>query len=496
MELGPDTSRPRVLFIASEAYPLAKTGGLADVCGALPVMLASLGVDVRLMLPGYPEALERARNKRTIALDMAEGRLVAATMPGSDLGVLLYDCPSLFARRGGLYRDDDGQDWPDNDRRFAMFCRAAASVALGRSALEWQPDLVHAHDWHAGLVPALLRYSGGKQPKSVFTVHNLAFQGNFPLGAFAGLGLPGEALSPDGVEFYNHVSFMKAGLRFADRLTTVSPTYAREILTAEHGCGFEGLLRTRARDLVGILNGIDDVVWDPANDVELPSRYSAADPAGKAACKRALQQEMGLESRDAPLLIFVNRLTHQKMADVVLNAVPCLIADGGQVVVHGEGDHEIERGLVSLAHACPGQVAVRVGYAEPLAHRLHAAADLSLTPSRFEPCGLTTMYAMRYGALPVTRPVGGLKDTVDDAGSHDDDAAEGSGFMFSETTADGLTQCVRRATRWYGEPMAWEALRRRAMRRNFGWERSARQYCALYADLLGSTEPPIAVAAE
>jgi starch synthase len=408
--------------------------------------------------------------------------------------VLLYDCPALFTRGGGLYQDADGHDWPDNDRRFGMFCRAAVAVALGRTTLGWRPDLVHANDWHTGLVPALLSYSGEAAPKTVFTIHNLAFQGNFSLAAFTGLGLPPEALSAEGIEFYDRVSFMKAGLRFGDRLTTVSPTYAREILTAEHGCGFEGLLRTRARDLVGILNGIDHAVWDPAIDADLPVRYSAAAPGGKAACKNALRAEMGLMDGEAPLMIYANRLTHQKMADVVLEAVPRLVANGAQVVIHGEGERELEQGFLELARAHPHNVAVRLGYTEPLAHRMHAGADLSLTPSRFEPCGLTTMYAMRYGALPVTRPVGGLRDTVDDVGAHGAGGGEGSGFVFGETTADGLTRCVRRATDWYRKRGAWDSLQRNAMLRDFGWERSAQRYIELYDELLGFGLRPAAAA--
>ena len=262
--MHPRLRAARVLFVASEAYPLAKTGGLADVSGALPAMLARLGIDVRVMLPGYPQALDLALDKHIVAFDLPEGRLIAASMPGTGIPVLLYDCPALFARGGGLYQDADGRDWPDNDRRFGMFCRAAVAVALGRTTLGWRPHLVHANDWHTGLVPALLSYSGEAAPKTVFTIHNLAFQGNFSLAAFTGLGLPPEALSAEGIEFYDRVSFMKAGLRYGDRLTTVSPTYAREILTVEHGCGFEGLLRTRARDLVGILNGIDESLWDLA----------------------------------------------------------------------------------------------------------------------------------------------------------------------------------------------------------------------------------------
>lgn len=478
---------PCVLFVSSEVFPLAKTGGLADVSGALPAALSNLGCDVRIMLPGYPQALDLARDLNIVnGCDLPEGRLLTGAMPDSGMPVILFDAPAFFRRRGGLYQDDGGQDWPDNDRRFATFCRAAALVALGRTTLGWRPQIVHADDWHTGMVPAFLRYSGEAPPKTVFTVHNLAFQGNFPLAAFSTLGLPAEVLSPEGAEFYNQISFIKAGIQYSDRLTTVSPTYAREILTPERGCGLDGLLRSRAADLVGILNGVDYNVWDPANDVELPHRYTANDLAGKDDCKAALRREMGLpQNEDAPLIAYVNRLTRQKMADVVLDALPRLVANGAQVVVHGDGNRAFEERFARAAQTHPNNVAVRLGYTEGLAHRIVGGCDLSLTPARFEPCGLTTMYAMRYGALPVTRAVGGIADTVEDAGAVNTDHNAGSGFTFGETTPDGLGWCLMRATSWYHDSDAWKRLQRRAMVRDFGWERSARQYLDLYATLLG-----------
>jgi starch synthase len=374
----------RVLFVSSEVFPLAKTGGLADVCGALPAALAHLGADVRVMLPGYAQALDLARDLDIIeARNLPEGRLLMGRMPESEMPVILFDAPALFRRKGSLYQDDDGQDWSDNDRRFATFCRAAAQVALGRTTLYWRPEIVHANDWQTGILPAMLRYGGEKPPKTVFTIHNLAFQGNFPVDAFASLGLPTEVLSPEGIEFYNQISFIKAGIRYSDRLTTVSPTYAREILTPEHGCGLDGLLRTRAADLVGILNGVDYSVWDPANDAELPHRYSAGDLTGKGGCKAALRHEMGLpQEGNAPVIAYVNRLTHQKMADVVLDVLPRLVANGVQVVIHGEGDRDFEERFASAAHTHPANVAVRVGYTEALAHRIVGGCDLSLSPPR------------------------------------------------------------------------------------------------------------------
>jgi starch synthase len=475
----------RALFVAAEAFPLAKTGGLADVCGALPAALARLDVDIVSMIPGYPQALDTALAKENFGeLDLPlANRLVAGISPLSGLPVILFDCPALFRRGGALYQNADGEDWRDNDRRFLVFCQAAAQVALGRTRIV-APDIVHAHDWHAGLVPALLRFAGKDRPRTLFTIHNLAFQGNFPLDIFQGVGLPGDALSPDGLEFFGRGSFLKAGIRYSDRLTTVSPTYAREILTPEHGCGMDGLLRSRSRDIVGILNGIDYDVWDPAVDAALPARYSAEDLSGKEACKADIRAALGLE-RDsgAPLMIYVNRLTHQKMADVILDALPPFVESGAQLVVHGLGEPAFETMFAAAAAAHPGQVAVRLGYDESLAHRIIAAADLSLTPSRFEPCGLTTMYAMRYGAVPVTRRVGGLADTVSDA-----HAAGGTGFVFEGNLVQDLIAGVERALARYERRDSWAALQRRAMKRNFGWERSAARYREIYLELLGRAD--------
>jgi starch synthase len=478
-------ARPRVLFVASEAFPLAKTGGLADVCGALPVNLAALGVDIRVMVPGYPAALAAALDQRLLA-DLSgvlgeEARLVAARMPVSDLPVILFDCPRLFSRAGGLYQDEDGHDWPDNHQRFSTFCRAAAEVALGRARLSWRPTVVHAHDWHTGPLMALLRLAAAPRPRTVFTIHNLAFQGNFPLDSFGQVGLPRETLSPEGIEFFGQISFLKAGIRYSDRLTTVSPNYAREILTPEHGCGLDGLLRLRATDLTGILNGVDYDTWDPASDAALPQCYSPEDLSGKTACRSALREELGLRrDTDAPLMIYVNRLTHQKMADVVLEALPRLVANGMQLVVHGEGQREFEDAFTAAARHHPRQVAVRLGYREALAHRMTAAADLSLTASRFEPCGLTTMYAMRYGALPVTRAVGGMADTVQDADFAAGDEP-GTGFLFGDPDAQSLVACAERAAARYQRRTIWLPLQRQAMRRDFRWERSAQRYLELYA---------------
>ena len=496
----PPARHARILFTASELYPLAKTGGLADACAALPAALAGLGADIRMMLPGYISALDAAVGKRCLA-QLGEGAaLLLGRTPDTGLPVYLLDWPELFRRDGGPYQDNERRDWPDNLRRFAAFCQAAARLALFGDGQGWQPELVHAHDWHTGLLSALLALHDGPRPRprTVFTIHNLAFQGNFPLESAHALGLPEALLGANGAEFYGQFSCLKAGIRYADRLATVSPTYAREILTPKYGAGLDGLLRARAGDLVGILNGIDNALWNPGADANLPAPYDADDLAGKRTAKAAVQQELGLDPEaTGPLVVGVNRLTHQKMADVVLAALPALLDQGAQVVLHGEGDPDLEAAFRAAGAGHAARLAVRIGYEEPLAHRLHAAADMALTPSRFEPCGLTTMYAMRYGALPVTRPVGGLADTVVDIADADREDAGGTGFTFAEPTAGALAACLRRAGARYRDPVAWEQFQRNAMRRDFGWGLSARRYLALYDGLvpMGTADAATAPAA-
>lgn len=485
-----NSGRLRILFVSSEVYPLAKTGGLADVSAALPAALGAQGLDVRLMLPGYPHALEAVENRKIVArfdTGASAGRIVEGVMPDSGLPVYLYDAPSLYARPGSLYHDAAGREWHDNHIRFGWLCRAAAAVALNQASVGWKPDIVHANDWHTGLLPALL-HGHADAPRSVFTVHNLAFQGNFPLSAAADIDLPCELRASEGIEFYGQLSFLKAGLHFSDQLTTVSPNYAREILTAKFGCGFDGLLRSRASDLTGILNGVDYGVWDPARDPALPMRYRADDLDGKRACKAAIQADLGLETSDRPLAIYVNRLTEQKMADIVLAALPEILAGGVQVVIHGQGDRHLESALSQVVKGQERQIAVRIGYEEPLARRLNAAADISLTPSRFEPCGLTTMYAMRYGALPVTRAVGGLADTVVDPESEAAHHVGATGFLFEGETPQAMTGALRRAARCF-RSRDWSRHQRTAMQRNFAWERSAQHYGEVYRRAVEPQQP-------
>ena len=386
----------RVLFASSEIYPLIKTGGLADVSAALPRALTALGVEMQLLLPGYPKAIEAAANK-FVELEFADFmgagpmRLISARTPDTSLPIWLVDCPSLFRRSGGPYQDENEQDWPDNALRFATFNHVAARLSLGLLLSNWRADIVHANDWHTGLLPAILAKTPGQRPATVFTMHNLAFQGLFPADLYPGLGVLGDDLTPDGLEFYGKISFLKAGISYSDRLTTVSPTYAREILTAEYGCGLEGLLQSRVRDLVGILNGADYRIWDPATDAHLPANFNLQNIAGKRACKTALQSELGLEvDSEAALVVLVSRITQQKMADVVADALPGIIESGTQCALVGDGDRRLEERFEMAARQHPGRIAVRIGYEEPLAHRVVAGGDILLHPARYEPCGTHT----------------------------------------------------------------------------------------------------------
>ena len=479
----------RVLFVSSEIYPLIKTGGLADVSAALPKALSALGVEMQLLLPGYPKAIASAANKSVEVeladfMDVGPIRLISARMPDTALPIWLVDCPSLFQRSGGPYQKENGQDWPDNALRFAAFNHIAARLSLGLIVANWGADIVHANDWHAGLLPAILAGTSGQKPATVFTMHNVAFQGLFPADLYPRLGLAGDSLIPDGLEFYGNISFLKAGISYSDRLTTVSPTYAREILTAEYGCGLEGLLQSRVKDLVGIRNGADYQIWDPATDAHLPANFNLQNIAGKRVCKTALQAELGLEvDSEAALVVFVSRMTEQKMADVVAVALPRIIESGAQCAVVGDGDRLLEERFELAAHDHPGRIAVRIGYMEPLAHRLLASGDILLHPARFEPCGLTQLYAMRYGTLPVVRNTGGLCDTVVDAAERSVRQGTATGFAFESANTADMLHCIERALALYRQPLAWRKMQRQAMVQDFGWSEPAHRYLALYHDL-------------
>jgi starch synthase len=475
----------RVLFASAEINPLAKTGGLADVSAGLPAALARRGHEVLLVMPAYPGVIEQAEAKQCrIPLGNLLGRadvsLVLAQTPDTGLPLCLVDCPALFQRKGGLYADPSGREWPDNADRFAILCHAAARVATGAGVPGWRPDIVHANDWHLGLLPMLLSMQREPRPATVFTIHNLAFQGLFPASALPRLGVPQRHFSPDGLEYYGQLSFLKAGIRYADKISTVSPSYAREIMTPDFGCGFDGILRSRADDLVGILNGIDYNTWNPDDSETLRKAYSVENMSGKTSCKEALQGELGLKAgRQMPLFAFISRMTEQKMADLLPDVVPSILERGGQVAVCGQGDRKIEADVHALSRRYPGQVSVYIGYNDSFAKRMFAGADVVLAPARFEPCGLTQMYGMRYGALPIARRVGGLADTVRDLPANDDETP--TGFLFDAATASDFTTAIHRACVMYRNRRAWRRMQIHAMTRNFGWRRSAQRYEALYA---------------
>ncbi len=480
----------KALHIASEIYPLVKTGGLADVVAALPVALAGQGHDVRLLLPGLP-ALRAGLLEPRIVADLgtcfgaARVRLLQGRMPGSGLRAWLVDAPLLYEREGSPYHMPDGSEWPDNLQRFGLLGWVGAQLAAGRLDADWWPDVVHAHDWHAGMACAYLRAHAATVP-TVFTVHNLAYQGLFPHQDAPLLGLSSRLMSSAGLEFHGQLSFMKAGLKFADRITTVSPRYAKEIALPEFGHGLDGVVRARAEVVSGILNGIDTEVWNPAADPLIARRYDATGLEGKAACKAALQQMAGLVlDPGAPLLLALSRLTSQKGLDLLLQALPGWLALGGQLVVQGTGDAALEQALRDAVQAHPGRVAAFIGYDEDRAHRLMAGADLIAIPSRFEPCGLTQLYSMRYGTLPVVRRVGGLADTVDEAVPGADAGAPGTGFVFEHDDAGELLDALQRAAAAWHDPARRRALQRAGMARDWSWTAPAAAYAALYAQLAG-----------
>jgi starch synthase len=479
----------RVLFVSSECAPLVKTGGLGDVSAALPEALAGTGVDVRVLLPGYPAVLDGVGRLTEVGRVSAlaprrEAQLLSGTLP-NDVPVIVVDCPELFRRSGGPYADETGLDWPDNARRFGLFSRVAALLATDQSPLDWRPGLVHCNDWQAGLAPAYLRFESGARTPSVVTIHNLAFQGNFDAAFLPELELPWESFAIEGLEFHGQLSFMKAGLYYADAITTVSRGYAEEIQTEAFGCGLHGLLHVRRDALLGIPNGIDIRTWDPLNDKLLPHRYSAKSLARKKRDKEALQKRMGLKiDAEIPLLGLVSRLTHQKGTDLVADAFAALASLPVQLAVLGSGEPAHERSLSALANEYPGQAAVQLGFDEPLAHLIEGGADLFLMPSRFEPCGMNQMYSQRYGTPPVAHATGGLADTIVDCTAETMAAGTASGFLFTPASVAALVEAVKRAVSVYRDKRAWAALQKSAMARDFSWDSAAGEYAALYRRLV------------
>lgn len=478
----------KILFVASEMTPLIKTGGLGDVAGGLPMALAALGAEVRVLLPAYQDLLAQMPDwapepRFSPPPGFADCRLL--TLPAENLGVPVWalESPGFSDRSGNPYLDAAGRDWPDNAQRFNRLCRVAAHLAGGRAGLPWTPDVVHANDWQTGLVPVWMLLERIDRP-TLFTVHNLHYRGDFAPEVLADLGLPGWLNHPDALEFYGRIAFMKGGLVFADALSTVSPTYAREIQTPVLGEGLDGLLRHRQQVLHGVLNGIDTALWNPATDPHLPAHYDAHDLSGKAQIKRALQAEMGLAVRDdLPLLGCIARLVPQKGIDLILDILSELIHLPVQLVFLGSGIPELEDRLRYACASAPGSVAGRIGFDEGLAHRIEAGSDLFLMPSRFEPCGLNQLYSLRYGTPPLVHHSGGLADSIVD--THEASLADGTatGFVFSPPTPWALLDAVRRALHCYRQPEQWTKVVRTAMAQDFSWNHSARSYLRIYQGL-------------
>lgn len=479
------TDRLHILLVTPEARPFAKTGGLADVCGALPPALARLGHHVTLVLPRY-RGIKIGAKGRDVSIPLGRQHYAVrfVEQPVSDgVDAMFVDAPDLYDREG-LYGDARG-DYRDNAFRFAVLSRAALEYVR---QLERPVSVIHAHDWQAGLVPVYARTILAGDPvigriPVVFTIHNLAFQGLFDAAELPWIGLSGDLFRADRLEYWNRVSSLKGGVVYSDTITTVSPTYAREILTPEYGFGFDGILATRRKDLIGILNGIDTAAWDPARDPYLPAHFGSGALDGKRLVKRALLEAAGLPSDpgalERPVIGLVSRLTHQKGFDLIAEAMPRLMALETSWVMLGSGDRPYEEFWTAMSRRFPDRVSARIGFDERLAHLIEGGADLFLMPSRFEPCGLNQMYSLRYGTIPVVSATGGLDDTVEDA---DESPRRGTGFKFDDVTADGLVEAVERALDAFQKPARWRQIQRRGMACDFSWDVSAREYVKVYKE--------------
>jgi len=475
-----------VLSVTSEIYPLIKTGGLADVSGALPGALAKNGVSTRTLVPGYPAimaALETGREVHVFNdLFGVTARLVAGRAGGLD--IIALDAPALYDRPGNPYMGPEGWDWPDNWKRFAALSWVASELGLGMIE-GYRPQVIHAHDWQAGLVPAYVKYGPSASLKTVMTVHNMAFQGTFGADIFGQLRLPAHAFSVGGVEYFGGVGYLKAGMECADVVTTVSPSYAAEIRTPAFGMGLDGLLNNRSTTVHGVLNGIDVEAWNPATDPFLKANFTANSLNGRQVNKAAIQEAFGLERSNGPLFGVVSRLTWQKGIDLLAANIDLLVNEGAQIAVLGSGEAELENAVRAAAMRHPGRVGLVTGYNEGLSHLIQGGSDVILVPSRFEPCGLTQLYALRYGCIPLVSRVGGLNDTIIDANVAALQAEVATGVQFSPPTEDGLENAIRRTLALYADEKTWKKMQRRGMKSDVSWETSAARYADLYAFLIG-----------
>ena len=471
----------KVLSVTSECAPLVKTGGLADVAGALPLAMAAHGVEMRTLLPGYPEVLKQLKKPECVMAipNIFGGNISVLASKVAGLDLLVLDAPHLFDRAGNIYAGYDGADWVDNPERFSALCQVAAKIA--RDGVDgWQPDVCHGHDWQAGLMSEYMRKDKNR-PATVMTVHNIAFQGLADPKSLGKLGLDPYRFTRDGFEFWGKISALKAGLMSADRITTVSKTYATELMTPEFGMGMEGVIDARRDVLSGIVNGIDDVMWNPATDTAITPYKTAA---GKSKNKAALQTEFGLNKSNGPLCVVVSRLTEQKGLDLLLQALPTLLDRGGQLVVLGSGDSALEAAFrAEMRHE---NVAVHIGYNEDMSHRVIAGGDAILVPSRFEPCGLTQLYALRYGTVPLVSLTGGLADTVINASPAALAMKCATGVQMFPVTANALSVALTDLCDLYADKPTWKMLQRNGMKQPVDWTASAGAYAAIYKDLVKS----------
>ncbi|WP_455222425.1 glycogen synthase GlgA [Kaarinaea lacus] len=489
----------KILFASSEVQPLIKTGGLADVSGALPIALKKMRHDVRVIMPAYGDTIKKIKRTQRIATLNLPGipgdiTILKKKLPDSNVEVYFVDYPAAFQRSGNPYTNTEGNPWHDNAERFALFCRSITEVALNRAGLDWQPDVVHCNDWQTGLVPALLSMET-TCPATVFTIHNLAYQGLFPQQTFGYLGLPDALWSPDALEFHHQLSFIKGGIVFADRVNTVSPRYAREIQTPEFGYGLEGLLTHRSGKLSGIINGIDEQEWNPGNDPHLKSPYTLETITQKKPNKEFLQTSFDFPAKpDALLLGFIGRLVDQKGVDLIIKLIPQMDNLPVQLVILGSGDHVLERKLKELATQHSDTIKCHIGYDETLSHQIEAGCDVFLMPSRFEPCGLNQLYSLRYGTIPIVNNVGGLADSVTDLNEQYGNLDVASGFIMKQTSSEALYMQIVKAINVYQDQDKWSRLMKNGMSKDFSWTRSANEYVNLYntalADRVTTDQPP------
>jgi starch synthase len=474
----------KVLSVASELYPLVKTGGLADVAGALPLALAAHGVETKTLVPGYPAVLKALGNlvKRKEFTDLLGEEAVLLEAKHEGIDILVLDAPALFERAGGPYVDPNSRDYADNWKRFAVLSKAGAEIAAGVLP-DWQPDLVHAHDWQSALTPVYMRYGEASERPSLVTIHNIAFQGQFSADLFPQLGLPTHAFW-EALEYYGTISFLKGGLVAAHAISTVSPSYAEEILTPAFGMGLEGVIASRADDLYGIVNGIDATVWNPATDKHIAQTYASAALKKRQANRDALDARFSLDTDDGPIFCVISRLTWQKGMDLLAEVTDTIVAAGAKLVILGSGDHALESSLLAAAARHKGRIGMVVGYDEPLSHLMQAGSDAILIPSRFEPCGLTQLYGLRYGCVPVVARTGGLADTIIDANEAAIAAQAATGIKFVPGSADALRSAIRRATRLHRSAKIWSQLQKQGMKSDVSWGKSAERYAELYQRLV------------